>query len=72
MKAAVGDRIVIRAHRIGEAERDAEVLGTGPSGEPPFMVRWGDTGHEALYFPGSDAYVAHPEGAERGLSVEGS
>jgi hypothetical protein len=59
MRAEVGDRIVIRAHRIGEPERDAEVLATGPDGTPPYRVRWGDTGHEALFFPGSDAYVAH-------------
>ena len=59
MQAQVGDRIVIRAHRIDEAIRDAEVLETGPDGSPPFRVRWGDTGHEGLFFPGSDAYVEH-------------
>ena len=61
MHAEVGDRVVIRAHRIGEAERDAEVLGAGPDGGPPYLVRWGDSGHEALFFPGSDAYVQHFE-----------
>jgi hypothetical protein len=59
MHAEVGDRIVIRSHRVGEAERDAEVLETGPGGGPPFRVRWGDDGHEGLFFPGSDAYVEH-------------
>ena len=61
MRAEVGDRIVIRSHRLGEPERDAEVLGTGPEGKPPYRVRWDDTGHEALFFPGSDAYVASAE-----------
>ena len=64
MRAEVGDRIVIRSHRIGESIRDAEVLATGPDGEPPFQVRWGDTGHEALFFPGSDAFVEHVEHSE--------
>ena len=57
MHAHVGDRIVIRAHRIGEAERDAEILEVGEDGGPPYRVRWGDDGHEALFFPGSDACV---------------
>jgi hypothetical protein len=58
MHANVGDRIVIKAHRVGEAERDCEVLEVhGTDGEPPYLVRWGDNGHEALFFPGSDARV---------------
>jgi Domain of unknown function (DUF1918) len=61
MHAEVGDRIVIKAHRLGEADRDAEILGVGPDGGPPYRVRWGDSGHEALFFPGSDAYVQHFE-----------
>jgi hypothetical protein len=60
MKAAVGDRIVISGHRLGEPERDCEVLEVrGPGGGPPFVVRWGDSGHECLFFPGSDATVQH-------------
>jgi len=65
MQAAIGDRIVIRAHRIGEHVRDAEVLETGPHGDPPFRVRWDDTGHEGLFFPGVDAYVEHFEHASQ-------
>jgi hypothetical protein len=60
MHATVGDRIIIKGHRLGEADRDCEVLETrGPGGTQPFVVRWGDTGHEALFFPGSDAFVQH-------------
>jgi hypothetical protein len=59
MHAAVGDRIIIKGHHVGEPERDAEVLAVGPDGGPPFKVRWGDTGHEALFFPGTDASVEH-------------
>jgi hypothetical protein len=71
MRADVGDRIVIRSHRIGEPTRDGEVLDTGPDGEPPFRVRWSDTGHEGLFFPGSDAYVEHFEAHEHGASGGG-
>jgi hypothetical protein len=26
------------------------------------VVQWGDTGHEGLFFPGSDAHVVSPPG----------
>jgi hypothetical protein len=61
MEASVGDRIIIKGHRLGEPERDAEVLEVrGHDGEPPYVVRWED-GHEGLFFPGSDAVVQHFE-----------
>ncbi len=64
MQASVGDRIVIKGHRIREAERDCEVLEVrGPDGGPPYVVRWGDSGHESLFLPGSDATVQHVEHA---------
>jgi hypothetical protein len=60
MKAAVGDRIVIHGHHIGEPDRDAEIVEVrGQNGEPPFVVRWGDDGHQSLFFPGPDASVEH-------------
>ena len=46
VRASVGDR-VIRGHR--------EVRGSG--GGSPYVVRWGDSGHETLFFPGPDATV---------------
>ena len=62
MEVAVGDRIVIKGHVVGEHDRDAEVLEVrGEDGGPPYLVRWGDTGHEGLFFPGSDARVQHFE-----------
>lgn len=61
MQARVGDRIVIRSRHLGQAVRDAEVLEVNhPDGSPPYVVRWSDTGHEALFFPGADAYIDHP------------
>lgn len=62
MHAQVGDRIVIVGHRVGEHERDGEILEVrGSDGAPPYLVRWGDDGHEGLFFPGSDARVVHYE-----------
>jgi Domain of unknown function (DUF1918) len=61
MRACVGDRIVIRGHRLGEPDRDCEVLDVGPGGAPPYRVRWDDSGRETLFFPGSDAFLQHFE-----------
>jgi hypothetical protein len=62
MYASVGDRIVIRGHHIGEPTRDCEILEVRNSdGGPPFVVRWGDSGREALFFPGPDATIEHFE-----------
>ena len=60
MNASVGDRIVIRGHHTGEPDRDCEVIEVrGPYGDPPYIVRWGDTGRECFFFPASDASVQH-------------
>jgi hypothetical protein len=60
MHAKVGDRLVIKGHRVGEHDRDAEILDVrGEKGEPPYLVRWSDDGHESLMFPGSDAVIEH-------------
>lgn len=60
MRASVGDRIVIRGHRVGEPERDCKVLEVkGEDGGPPYLVQWEDSEHESLFFPGSDASVKH-------------
>ena len=60
MRAVIGDKIVVRGHRIGEADRDAVILAVeGPDGAPPYRVRWSDDGHEGVFFPGSDAVVEH-------------
>ncbi len=60
MKAQVGDRMVVHGHRLGEPERDGEILAVlGEDGGPPYRVRWSDDGHVSEYFPGSDASVEH-------------
>jgi hypothetical protein len=63
MHASVGDRIIIHAHRIGEPDRDGEIVEVhGADGAPPYVVRWAESGHETLLFPGSDAALQqfHP------------
>lgn len=58
LRGKPGDRLVVRGHRLGEPERDGEILDAlGRDGSPPFRVRWSDTGAETILFPGSDAYV---------------
>ena len=62
MKAKVGDRIVIRGHRVGEHPRDCLVLEVkGEDGAPPYLVRWDDDGHEGFFCPGADADVVEYE-----------
>ncbi len=60
MRAVIGDKIVVRGHHVGEADRDAVILDVqGLDGGPPYRVRWSDDGHEGVYFPGEDASVEH-------------
>jgi Domain of unknown function (DUF1918) len=66
VKAKVGDKIVVKGHRLGEPDRDAVVLEVrGADGEPPYLVRWAMDGHESLFFPSSDASVVHYEHPEQ-------
>lgn len=58
MYARPGDRIVIRNVRLGGPIRDGEVIEVErDDGSPPYWVRWSDTGHESLFFPGPDARI---------------
>lgn len=59
LRAAPGDRLVVRGHHQGELPRDGEILKVlGDNGAPPYLVRWSD-GHESEVFPGSDMSVQH-------------
>lgn len=67
MHASVGDRIIVRAAHVDEPNRDGEILEVrGSGGAPPYVVRWSDTGHEGLYFPGADTVIQHDESASAG------
>jgi hypothetical protein len=62
MHAKVGDQIVVGGHRAGQPDRHCIVLEVrNDNGEPPYLVRWEDSGHEGLYFPGTDATVVSHE-----------
>jgi len=63
MQAAAGDRIVIKGHHIGDRDRSCEMIEAhGPEGVLR-IVRWGDSEHETLFFPGSDAAIESREHA---------
>jgi Domain of unknown function (DUF1918) len=59
---------VIGGRRAGQPDRkllsliaNCEVLEVHhPNGEPPYVVRWRDTGKEDLFVPGSDATIVKP------------
>ena len=58
MHAHVGDQIRVRGHHIHEPDRCGEIKEVrGSDGGPPFVVRWDDSDHEVLFFPGNDAVV---------------
>jgi len=62
MYASVGDRLVVQSNHVDGPVRDGEILEVRhEDGSPPYVVRWSDTGHEALVFPGPDAEVHHFE-----------
>ena len=63
MQAKTGDHLVIMGAHLGNGRRDGEILEVrGRDGAPPYIVRWADTGHETMFFPGTDAVVEHRTG----------
>jgi hypothetical protein len=69
LRASVGDWIHVAGTHVSDHERDGEILEVrGENGTPPYVVRWSDTGHEALVFPGPDASIrpADPEAGQPG------
>lgn len=64
MRAAVGDRLHVHGHVVGQAGRQGRIVEVrGPGGEPPYLVRF-DDGREALVYPGPDAVVDHSTPAQ--------
>ncbi len=62
MQASKGDRIIVHGAHVDDHERDGEILEVrGENGGPPYVVKWSDTGHEGLVFPGPDATIHHYE-----------
>jgi predicted dehydrogenase len=58
MRAHTGDWLIVKGRTDSSAARRAMVLEAhGPDGSAPFLVRWVDSGHEAIVFPGPDAVI---------------
>ncbi|HEX2355872.1 MAG TPA: DUF1918 domain-containing protein [Micromonosporaceae bacterium] len=61
MNAHTGDRLVLEGTHVGDPRRAGVIIGLRhKDGTPPYEVRWLDTGHVALVFPGPDARVEPP------------
>jgi hypothetical protein len=66
MKAESGDWLVVEPLHIGDHRRRGLVLDVrGRDGAPPYLVRWSDTGHESLIFPGEGTHVVPPDDIAR-------
>ena len=71
MKAQVGDRLVLESHKPNIARRSALVMRLEhEDGSPPYWVKWLDSGHEALFFPGPDCHLETSSIMEAGRGVE--
>ncbi|MFY1671507.1 DUF1918 domain-containing protein [Plantactinospora sp. WMMB334] len=58
MKAKVSDRLVLEGTHVGDPRRVGVVTAVrSDAGEPPYVVRWLDSGKESLVFPGADARI---------------
>jgi len=58
MFARVGHWLVVESRNEGGHSRRGQIVGVeGHDGTPPYRVRWTDTDHEALVFPGPDSRV---------------
>ncbi|MDX8141418.1 DUF1918 domain-containing protein [Lentzea sp. NBC_00516] len=62
MKAKVNDWLVVKGAVVDRGGRRGQIVALRhEDGTPPYVVRWLDTGHEGLVFPGPDAHVITAE-----------
>ena len=65
MKASVGDHIIVASPAVDGPVRDGEIVELhNADGSPPYVVRWSDSGHTGLFFPGADAHVSRTSDVE--------
>lgn len=51
MEGSIGDRLILKTERVGQPEREGEILEVRPVGEVVrYRVRWTD-GHESTIMP---------------------
>lgn len=73
MKANVGDRLVLESTHVGDPRRVGVVTAVrNDSGDPPYVVKWLDTGNESLVFPGADARVEPATRAQQPAPGDGA
>jgi len=62
MFARIGDWLLVESRSEDRHARRGQIVGVERSdGLPPYRVRWADTDHEALVFPGPDSRVLTSE-----------
>ncbi|WP_439657796.1 DUF1918 domain-containing protein [Lentzea sp. HUAS TT2] len=62
MKAKAGDWLVVEGPVVDHGGRRGQIVSLRhEDGSPPYVVRWLDSDHEALVFPGPDAHVVPAE-----------
>lgn len=72
MKARPGDWLVVESLHQGEPKRKGLVLEVHHAdGSPPYLVRWADSGHEGLIFPGPDSHIVDEEPTEEVADTAG-
>lgn len=65
MKGRVGDKLTISGHQVGERPRVGRIEEVrGADGGPPYRVRWLDSDHATLLFPGPDCSIEPFDDAE--------
>ncbi len=70
MKASIGDHIMVASPAVDGPVRDGEIVEVqNPDGSPPYVVRWSDSGHTGLFFPGPDARVTGTHEREPAAAV---
>ena len=72
MHAQVGDRIVVAGATVGTPVRDGEIVEVdGTAGDPPYLVRWSDTGRESLFsqVPTRTSSTTDPRRGEPALGI---
>jgi len=61
MKAAPGDRIILRSRFLVRPMRDGRIVEIrGPAGEPPYLVQWTGEDRPVLFVPGPNAHIMTP------------
>lgn len=71
MRGKRGDQIVVDGTHLGEPAREGQILEVrGDPDDEHYLVRWDDTGHETLFYPGPTSHTLKPGGKRRSGTTE--